>query len=112
MTQRKDLTNQSVHSVSLGGRLLLGAGIALILITVFLLRVREPNPEWGKLWMVKPLIIVPIAGALGAAFYYFMDHLRNDGGWRKVLANVLSLLAYLIALWLGTVLGLNGTLWN
>lgn len=112
MTQRKDLTNQSVHPVSLGGRLLLGAGIALILITVFLLRVREPNPEWGKLWMVKPLIIVPIAGALGAAFYYFMDHLRNDGGWRKVLANVLSLLAYLIALWLGTVLGLNGTLWN
>lgn len=112
MTQRKDLTNQSVHPVSLGGRLLLGAGIALILITVFLLRVREPNPEWGKLWMVKPLIIVPIAGAIGAAFYYFMDHLRNDGGWRKVLANVLSLLAYLIALWLGTVLGLNGTLWN
>jgi len=112
MTQRKNLTAHSVHPVSLGSRLLLGAGIALILITVFLLQVRGADPEWGKLWMVKPLIIVPVAGAMGAAFYFFMDHLRNEGGWRKILANVLSLIVYLIALWLGTVLGLNGTLWN
>ena len=112
MRQRKNLAAQSVHPAPLGGRLLLGAGIALILIALLLLQVREPNPDWGKLWMVKPLIIVPVAGAMGAAFYFYMDHLRDEGGWRKILANVLSLLVYLIALWLGTVLGLNGTLWN
>ncbi|RQO74968.1 potassium transporter KefB [Pedobacter sp. KBW06] len=112
MTQRKNLTAQSVHPVSLGGRLLLGAGIAFIIITVFLLQVRKANPEWGELWMLRPLIIVPIAGAMGAAFYFFMDHLRDEGGWKKIFANALSLLVYIIALWLGTVLGLAGTLWN
>ncbi|PEC35719.1 potassium transporter KefB, partial [Bacillus toyonensis] len=53
--------------------MLLGAGIALILILVFLLGVDNPKPEWGKLWMLKPLIVVPTAGAMGGVFYYFMD---------------------------------------
>ena len=112
MTPTKNLTTQLIHSSSLGKLMLLGAGISLILITIFLLGVGEPNPAWGKLWMIKPLIIVPLAGAMGGVFYYFMDHLRYQGGWRKALAYILSLIGYIIALWLGTVLGLNGTLWN
>lgn len=102
----------SVHSASLGKRMLQGAGIALVLISVFLLSAGEPNPEWPKFWLVKPLLIVPIAGAMGGVFYYFMDHLRYQGGWIRVLAVLLSLSGYVLALWLGTVLGLNGTLWD
>jgi hypothetical protein len=30
----------------------------------------------------------------------------------KALTLIVSLLAYIIALWLGTILGLSGTLWN
>lgn len=110
MTQSN--TTQPIHPASLGKRMLLGAGIALTVITVFLLGVDEPKPEWGKLWMIRPLIIVPLAGAMGGAFYYFMNHLRYLGGWKKALVILLSLIGYLIVLWLGIVLGLDGTLWN
>ena len=112
MTQRNNETAQLVHPASLGKRMLQGAGIALILIIVFLLGAGEPNPDWPKLWMLKPLIIVPLAGAMGGVFYYFMDHLRYQGGWRRTLAIILSLIGYVIVLWLGTVLGLDGTWWD
>jgi hypothetical protein len=41
-----------------------------------------------------------------------MDHFRARGGWIKIVANIVSLLGFIIALWMGTVLGLDGTLWN
>ncbi|SHG91980.1 hypothetical protein SAMN05443549_108128 [Flavobacterium fluvii] len=112
MTERNNLRTDSIHSASLEVRMLQGSGIALILIAVFLLRSGEPNPEWGKFWMVKPLIMVPLAGATGGVFFYYLDNLRYKGGWRKVVANLLSLVIYIIGLWMGTVLGLNGTMWN
>ncbi|HLA55526.1 MAG TPA: hypothetical protein VK623_05480 [Flavobacterium sp.] len=112
MAQKKNLI-ESVNTPSLVKRMLLGAGIALILIVIFLLPVKNPNPEWGKFWMIQPLVIVPLAGAAGGAFYYFIDHyLGCQGGWRKASATILSLIVYIIGLWLGTVLGLAGTLWN
>jgi hypothetical protein len=112
MTQRNELQNQPIHAASAGKRMLQGAGIALILIIVFLLSAGEPDPSWPKLWMIKPLIIVPLAGALGGVFYYNMDPLRSQGGWRTALAYILSLVVYIVVLWLGTVLGLNGTMWD
>ena len=112
MTHRNEFQNRPIHTASMGKRMLQGAVIALTLIVLFLLGAGEPNPEWPKLWMIKPLIIVPIAGALSGVFYYYMDHLRYQGGWRKTMAIVLCLIAYIIALWLGTVLGLNGTMWD
>ena len=112
MTQRNELTSQPIHPVSIVKRALQGAGIALIIISIFLLGVGEPNPDWGKLWMIRPLVIVSAAGALGGVFFYFMGHLRQQGGWIKILAIILSLLGYLFVLWVGTVLGLDGTLWD
>jgi len=112
MTQQNNVTTRPIHPASLGKRMLQGAGIALILISLFLLSGGEPKPEWGKLWMVKPLIMVPVAGALGGIFYYLMDYLRYQGGWKKILAIILSLIGYIFVLWLGTVLGLNGTWWD
>lgn len=92
--------------------MLLGAVIGLLLILFFLVGAGEPNPEWPKLWWIRPLLVVPAAGALGGLFYYNMDHLRTHGGWRKVLACVLSVVVYIVVLWLGTVLGLAGTMWD
>ncbi|NEU09332.1 potassium transporter KefB [Flavihumibacter sp. R14] len=112
MTHRNELQQQSVHAASAGRRMLQGAGIALIIITAFLLSAGEANPAWPTLWIIKPLIIVPLAGALGGLFYYNMDPLRHQGGWRTVLAIVLSVMVYLVVLWLGVVLGLNGTMWD
>ena len=107
-----NLPTQPIHSASIGKRMVQGAGIALILIAFFLFKSGEPNPEWGKFWMIKPLIMVPLAGAMGGVFYYFMDHLGYQGGWKKAVAIIVSLIGYVIALWIGTVLGLNGTMWD
>lgn len=112
MTQQNQLKTQSVHSSSLTKRMSQGAGIAFILIVIFLAGADEPNPEWPKFWMIRPLVVVPVAGAMGGVFYYFMDHLRFQGGWRKTVAIILSLFVYIVALWLGTVLGLDGTMWD
>src|SRR3954470_5741677 len=109
MTQETNLRTQPDYSASLGKRMLLGAMIALILIVIFLLQVREANPAWGNLRMIKPLIIVPLAGAAGGVFYYLMDHLRYKRGWKKAVAIILSLIGYIVVLWIGTVLGLDGT---
>ncbi|QCR22751.1 potassium transporter KefB [Pontibacter sp. SGAir0037] len=112
MTQKDEFQNQPVHPASVAKRMLQGAAIGLILILFFLLGAGDPAPDWPDFWMVKPLLIVPLAGALGGVFYYNMDHLRCQGGWREVLAYILSLLVFIIVLWLGTVLGLNGTMWD
>jgi hypothetical protein len=112
MTQANNTTANPIHTAPVTKRMLIGAGIALVVISIFLTGVKHPNPQWGKFWMVKPLVVVPIAGAMGGVFYYFMDNLRYLGGWKTALAYVISIIGYIIALWLGSVLGLNGTLWN
>jgi hypothetical protein len=112
MTQNNNLSGQPNQPVSLVKPILLGAGIALILISFFLFGAGEPNLEWGKLWIIKPLIMVPLAGAMGGAFYYFMAYLSFRGRLKKTVAIILSLIVYIIVLWLGTVLGLNGTMWD
>ncbi|OUJ74063.1 potassium transporter KefB [Hymenobacter crusticola] len=103
---------QPLHAASLGKRALQGAAIALVLIAVFLLNAGAPDPRWPKFWMIRPLLVVPAAGAVGGIFYYFMDYLRYQGGWKKAVAILASLLVYLVGLWVGTVLGLVGTMWD
>lgn len=93
-------------------RMLVGAAIALVIISVFLYGVDNVKPEWGKLWMLRPLIVVPLAGSMGGLFYHMMDILRVRGGWNTIFANIISFVVFIIALWMGTVLGLVGTLWD
>ncbi|MES2629111.1 MAG: potassium transporter KefB [Bacteroidota bacterium] len=96
-----------------GKPVFIGAALAFVLIIVFLLPVLdEPDSSWPVLWMIRPLVIVPLAGAAGGFFFFLMTPLRKQGGWRLVLANVISFFVYLVGLWLGTVLGLAGTLWH
>lgn len=112
MTHRNNLTRQPVHPASLGKRMLIGAGIGLLLISLFLFSADEPNPEWGKLWMIRPLIIVPLAGAMGGLCNYFIFHFHNLVGVNKIIAMILSVIVFVVGLWLGVVLGLDGTMWN
>lgn len=90
----------------------IGAGLALLLIVIFLTGVNNPDPAWGKYWMIRPLVVVPLAGATGGLFYAFMGRYRQEGGWKAIAATALGLLVYVIGLWMGSVLGLDGTLWN
>jgi len=92
--------------------MLIGAGIALTLIVVFLSGTGEPDPAWGKFWMIRPLVVVPFAGAMGGVFYHLMSPVRAKGGWKQVLAVILCVIVYVFGLWIGTILGLDGTYWN
>ena len=110
MTQRNPLA-QSFYSSVFFYRALTGAAIAFILMAVFIYGVDNPNPEWGAYWMIRPLVVISLAGACGGAFYHFMDQQRLHG-WPKLFAVLFSLLVYVIGIWLGSVIGLDGTLWN
>lgn len=112
MTQKNNLTTQSIRPASLGKRMLVGAGIGLLLISMFLISAGEPNPAWGKLWMIRPLIIVPLAGAMGGLCNYFIINFYNLVGLNKIIAMILSVIVFIVGLWLGIVLGLDGTMWN
>ncbi len=112
MTKSNHLTTQPIHPAALVKPMLLGAGIALTFIIIFLLGINEPNPAWGKLWMLRPLIIVPLAGAMGGSFVFFMDYQRKRGNWSKLFTYLVSLIGFLFVLWIGIVLGLDGTLWD
>ncbi|NID13142.1 potassium transporter KefB [Fibrivirga algicola] len=112
MTKRSDSLTRSIDLASAGKRMLLGAAIALVLITLFLLGVKSPKPEWGEFWMVRPLIIVPLAGAAGGFFYYFVQRQNLRSTSQRIVFTVLGLFGYIIALWMGFVLGLDGTLWD
>ncbi|MDX5444206.1 MAG: potassium transporter KefB [Hymenobacteraceae bacterium] len=111
MTQINESHKHEFHPVALVAPMLAGAAVALLVISFFVFGVDAPRPEWGNYWMVKPLILTPLAGALGGAFYAFMSY-QTARGFNRILAVVLSVVVYLVVLWLGIVLGLNGTLWD
>ena len=111
MTPHHQLQNQPIHPVSLVKPMLAGAGIALLVISFFVFGVDAPHPEWGKFWMIRPLLITPLAGATGGAFYAFLNY-QSSRGFNRTLAILLSLMVYFIGLWLGIVLGLDGKMWN
>lgn len=111
MTQTNKFTPNAEERSKLTLRMLVGAAIGLILISLFVLPITG-KPEWGAYWKIRPLLVVPFAGAMGGLVFHAMGFLRAKGGWKALLANVASVLIFIIGLWLGTVLGLDGTLWN
>lgn len=110
MNKQTELSH-AINWESLGKRVLIGGGIGLVLISLLAFSVDHPHPDWPELWYIRPLAVVSLAGMAGGAFSYFMDRLSNPG-WQKIVTSIVSLLVYIVALWLGTVLGCVGTLWN
>ena len=111
MRNKIELRIFPINVPSLAWRMALGGLIGLILIGLFLYP-SHPNPEWGRFWWIRPIITVPLAGAMGGAFNYFVSQQPISKRWVKILAGLLSLFVFLVGLWLGIVLGLDGTYWN
>jgi hypothetical protein len=91
---------------------LLGAATGLAFIGIFLIGVGEADPSWPRWWRIRPLVAMPLAGAVGGAVFAMLDPLRQRGSGMRWVANGAGLLLFLIFLWIGTVLGLDGTMWN
>ncbi|PPK85338.1 hypothetical protein CLV84_2233 [Neolewinella xylanilytica] len=96
----------------LGMACLLGACLGFALITTFVFGVDHPNPAWGPDWRVRPLIVAPLAGAAGAGVAYYTFRLLVSWEWPRFLVWLVCGLGLLVALWMGTVVGLDGTMWN
>ena len=102
----------TIKSKSLFTKMILGALIGLAVISFFVLGTDHPKPEWGKFWMIRPLIITPLAGVLGGIILYTPELLSLQSRWKKAIFFIGSILGFVIVLWIGIVLGLDGTLWN
>jgi hypothetical protein len=101
MTRQNELM-QLIYSKLLWKRALIGAVIALVLVNIYV-------AGFGKYgaWIFWPISTVTVGGACGGIFYHLMDYVRQYGGWKKAAANILSVLVYILGLWLSLVAGLS-----
>jgi hypothetical protein len=108
----KNYSIPQIKTSSIIKTMLIGAAIGLALISLMVFSVDEPNPEWGKYWMIRPLIITPLVAAFGILSFYLKDFVRPESDLMRLVVILLSIIAFIIALWMGTIMGLDGTLWN
>lgn len=105
-------TPTTLNPGSVGRKLLTGAIIGLVVISLFVFSVNDPDPAWGNYWRVRPLIITPIIAAFGMLAFLLKDLVGPKRPVMRLVIFLLSLFGFIVALWLGIVLGLDGTLWN
>jgi cytochrome bd-type quinol oxidase subunit 2 len=110
MTHTNDSAAQ--RQLSLTKRIIVGYGIGLLVICFFILSADKPDPAWGKFWVIRPLIITPLAGAMGGLCNYILVSYRDRIGLNKMIAVILSVIIFIIGLFMGIVLGLDGTMWD
>jgi hypothetical protein len=112
MTITEKPSTQSVFTPALSKRMLIGAGISLLVISIFVIGAGKGEIAWGNYWRIKPLLLTPITGAIVGLCYDITERLRKLNGWLGSLFLVLSLIGNLIGLWISVVLGLAGTMWD
>ena len=112
MSNSIKLFSAQININSLLIRMLLGALIGFLVISIFVFGVDYSNPAWPSNWRIRPLIITPLAGAFGILSFYLKDIMGVKGEWPRIFLTFISAIAFLISLWLGTVLGLAGTMWD
>ncbi len=108
MTHSQNLNQKPQALSALVKWMLFGGGIALTTILFFVIGAGKGRPEWGTYWIIKPLILTPLVGAFGGALAYRITKL----GLNRILTIVIGVVGFLIVLWIGIVLGLNGTMWD
>lgn len=111
MTSSNTSVTPALKSRSLLKSALIGGGIGLAVISVFVFGAGNPNPGWGAYWQIKPLLLTPIIAAIGGVCAYLVANLKTQG-FLKVLSIIAAVVGFVMAVWIGVVLGLNGTMWD
>lgn len=112
MTLTNPITTTPINKKKLTICLILGYLIGLGIISSFVFTVNTPDPAWGQNWWMRPLVITPLATACGSLAFFLVDFVKPQNIFGKIICYLLSSFAFVISLWLGIVLGLDGTLWN
>jgi len=99
------------HPQTIVKRATQGATVGLVLMIIFMY---GGNVIGNKGWAFTfreyfPMITISVGGACGGIFYSLMEPLRNQGGWYKVVANILCFVVFVVALWLSAVAGFAAT---
>lgn len=102
----------SIRPKSIASHILAGWAIGLVLITLLVLSADDPDPAWGPWWLVRPLVITPMASSLGMLAFFLRPLINPKTNFSRFIVFLASLIIYLVALWMGFVLGLDGTMWN
>ena len=111
----QNVFQHSLYNKSLSRRALQGAGIAFVLVIIFLSiifpigGVLAGKNFWQGIWQFLPLVTAAVGGALGGMVYYLMVEVLYQDGWKKVLATVFSILVYIVLVWLSLVAGFSAT---
>lgn len=111
MTQTENPATQP-QPPSLVKRMVVGYLIGLAAISWFLIGSGGGDPAWGPYWMIRPLVITPLAGATGGLCNYFLLVYRESIGFSKAAAVITSVMVFIVGLWMGVVLGLDTTMWD
>jgi hypothetical protein len=98
--------------MKLGTRISIGAVAGLAVILFFLSMSDGGDPSWGKYWMIRPLVVGTFAGAMAGFCNYIILHYRALAGLNRPVAVILSVVVSIAGMWMGIVLGFNGTMWN
>lgn len=109
---RTILNNRSIFTPALRTRMLVGAAVGLIIISVFVIGAGSGNTAWGSYWRIKPILLTPLLGALVGLCYDATEPLRKVNGWAGRIFLVLSLIGCFVGMWISLVLGLAGTMWD
>jgi hypothetical protein len=111
MTHANESTTQPSQP-SLATRMIIGGFIGVLVASYFFFSADSPDPAWGKFWMIRPYIVMTFAGAMGALCNHFILQYRWVIGMKKNAAMLLSAVVAIAGMFMGIVLGLDGTLWN
>lgn len=90
---------------SLGQHLLVGAGVAFLILNVLLIVTGASYTAW-VLW---PLSTVTLGGALGGIVFYLSAPLLLKGGWKKTTTLLVCSVLYVLFFWLSLVAALDIT---
>lgn len=69
MTQSSNPSSQSSQAWQIKP-ILLGAAVGLVVF--FFFSRGEGKPEWGPLWKIRPLLVLPLAGAFWGVCYNYL----------------------------------------
>jgi hypothetical protein len=111
MTHANESTSQPSQT-SLATRMIIGGVIGVLVASYFFFSVDSPDPAWGKFWMIRPYLVMTFAGAMGGLCNHFILQYRWVAGINKPIAILISAVVAIVGMFMGIVLGLDGTLWN
>ncbi len=84
---------------------LLGA-LAPFALLLFIVLTKE---DVFESWMLVPLTVIPLGGAIGGVLFYLMGFVWFPWGKQKLIAIIFSTLFYFVALWMAAVIAFNFT---